>query len=240
MKHIIFLLLITFIASCSPYPTAQAVRIESGQDKQKDKQENEIEAEEENVYIRPDYDEETLKEHQEDVLAYQEMLNGDYSNPDKSPLLEEDFNQFKTLPFFPIDIDYKVEAKLIRTPDEKPFEMPTTTDRRPMYVKYGEFHFTMKGKEHQLDVYAGLQIQKMKGYEDYLFLPFTDETNKSTTYGGGRYLECRAPKKGDKVILDFNKAFNPYCAYNHKYSCPIVPKQNHISQEVTAGVMYKK
>ena len=72
-------------------------------------------------------------------------------------------------------------------------------------------------------------------YKDYLFLPFTDPTNGVTTYGGGRYLDLMIP--ATKVVqLDFNKAYNPYCAYSGNYSCPIPPEENHLEIEIKAGV----
>ena len=73
------------------------------------------------------------------------------------------------------------------------------------------------------------------GYEDYLFLPFLDNTNGETSYGGGRYVEGRIPE-GDILVIDFNKAYNPYCAYNEKYSCPIVPRENSVDENIEAGV----
>ena len=72
-------------------------------------------------------------------------------------------------------------------------------------------------------------------YFDYLFLPFLDLTNGKTTYSGGRYIDLRIPE-GDTIIIDFNKAFNPYCAYSHHYSCPVVPSENYLDFEVRAGV----
>ena len=72
-------------------------------------------------------------------------------------------------------------------------------------------------------------------YEDYLFLPFTDKTNGDSSYGGGRYLDLKLPE-GDSIIIDFNQAYNPYCAYNDKYSCPVPPKSNNLDIEVLAGV----
>jgi uncharacterized protein (DUF1684 family) len=72
-------------------------------------------------------------------------------------------------------------------------------------------------------------------YRDYLFLPFIDQTNGEETYGGGRYVDLRIPE-GDTLIIDFNKAYNPYCAYNKKYSCPLVPAVNELKTSVTAGV----
>ena len=72
-------------------------------------------------------------------------------------------------------------------------------------------------------------------YEDYLFLPFLDETNGLESYGGGRYINVRIPE-GDTMIIDFNKSYNPFCAYNDKYSCPIVPRENYLKTRIEAGV----
>jgi uncharacterized protein (DUF1684 family) len=74
-----------------------------------------------------------------------------------------------------------------------------------------------------------------EGFEDYLFLPFLDDTNGETSYAGGRYLDLRIPKN-DLIILDFNETYNPYCAYNERYSCPIVPRENYIPLKIEAGI----
>lgn len=167
--------------------------------------------------------------------TYQEELNSQFADSLKSPLTKEDLQDFKGLDFFPIDEKYIVSAKFIRLKNQKPFEMPTTTDRKPMYIKYGELHFTIDEKEMVLLVYQNIELSKRKGFKDYLFLPFLDITNGNETYGGGRFLDMKIPKN-KKVIIDFNKAYNPYCAYNHKYSCPIVPLENELPIAIKAGV----
>ncbi|MCK5678470.1 MAG: DUF1684 domain-containing protein, partial [Flavobacteriaceae bacterium] len=86
-----------------------------------------------------------------------------------------------------------------------------------------------------LEIYQNQKLILTTDYEDYLFLPFTDKTNGESTYGGGRYLDLKIPD-GDTTVIDFNKAYNPYCAYNHKYSCPIPPKANQLDVEINAGV----
>lgn len=166
---------------------------------------------------------------------FQKELNEEYANPETSPLDKEDLKDFKELEFYEIDPDYVVQASFVRTPMESPFTMKTSTDREPVYVKYGEVYFTLKGKEYQLNVYQGLELQKDPDYYDYLFLPFTDLTNGRTTYGNGRYLDLRIPES-DSIELDFNKAYNPYCAYSSKYSCPIPPAENDLDTEILAGV----
>lgn len=176
----------------------------------------------------------------ENSLKYQQQLNKDYANPEESPLTKQDIKKFKSLDFYPIDMAYCVEAKFTRTADEKPFAMPTTTDRKPMYIKFGEVVFTLNGKEHKLDVFQSLDLIKLEKYKNDLFLPFTDLTSGNGSYGGGRYVDLKQPT-GTTMFIDFNTAYNPYCAYNHIYSCPIPPAQNDIKAEIKAGVKeYKK
>jgi len=171
----------------------------------------------------------------EKSVAYQDQLNKEYADPKESPLAKTDLKDFKSLDFYPVDMAYCVEARFVRTPDEKPFLMPTTTDRKPRYVKYGEVYFTLLGKECKLDVYQSLDLIKIEKYKDNLFLPFTDLTSGNGSYGGGRYIDLKLPKN-DIITIDFNTAYNPYCAYNHIYSCPIPPPQNDLQVEVRAGV----
>ena len=169
------------------------------------------------------------------IAEFQKKMNEDFKDPEHSPLKEKDRKRFKTLEFFPADTSFYVVAEFVRTPYETPFEMPTTTGRKPVYVKYGEAYFTLYGKEYKLNLYQNQELTKNPEYEDYLFMPFTDLTNGVTTYSGGRYIDMRIPQ-GKELIIDFNKAYNPYCAYNGKYSCPIPPAENHIDMEISAGV----
>jgi uncharacterized protein (DUF1684 family) len=171
----------------------------------------------------------------EAVVAFQKELNAEYADSVKSPLLKKDLKTFKALDFYPINGNFFVNAKFIRTPDEKPFEMPTTTSRKPMYVKYGEAHFSIDGKKFKVNIYQSLDLKKIEEYKDALFLPFTDLTSGVDSYGGGRYIDLKIPQ-GDTISIDFNTAYNPYCAYNHKYSCPIPPQENDLAIEIKAGV----
>lgn len=168
-------------------------------------------------------------------MKYHEQLNKEYADPSESPLTPKDLKKFKSLDFYPVNMAYCVEAKFVRTPDEKPFAMATTTDRKPMYVKYGELYFTLQGKQCKLDIFQNIDLSKKEEFKNYLFLPFTDFTSGNGSYGGGRYIDLQKPDT-DKMMIDFNTAYNPYCAYNHKYSCPIPPAQNDLQVEVKAGV----
>lgn len=170
-----------------------------------------------------------------DILKFQEELNAEFKDPETSPLADRFRINFESLDFFEPDTSYVVQAEFIRTPEALPFAMPTTTDRESTEVVYGIAKFTLNGKDHELEIYQSPELIKQAEYEDYLFLPFTDKTNGEETYGGGRYLDLTIPK-GDKIILNFNKAYNPYCAYNKKFSCPIVPKVNNLDTEIKVGV----
>lgn len=166
---------------------------------------------------------------------FQREINAKFKDAEQSPLKEKDRENFQGLDFFPFDDTYVVTADFKRTPDEKAFGMKTTTTRLPVYVKYGELSFTLKGKPYKLNVYQNQDLIKKEEYADYLFLPFLDDTNGNSTYGGGRYIDMRIPQ-GNTMVIDFNTAYNPYCAYNEKYSCPIIPRENYMAEKIEAGV----
>ena len=172
---------------------------------------------------------------EESLEEFQRNMNAKFSDPELTPLSKDDLAKFKKLDFFEIDSAFLVKAHFLRTPAEAPFKMETTTNRKPVYVKYGELYFNIKGKDFKLDVFQNQELISDPEYYNYLFLPFTDLTNGESTYSGGRYLDLRIPE-GDSIFLNFNKAYNPYCAYNGDFSCPIVPAENNLEIAVTAGV----
>ena len=166
---------------------------------------------------------------------FQREINAEYKDATLSPLKEEDRKEFEGLDFFKYDSTFVVDALFTRTTDELPFKMKTTTDRLPEYIKYGVLDFFLNDEIFQLNVYQNQELIKQEGFENYLFLPFSDETNGIESYGGGRYIDLRIPES-NKLIIDFNSAYNPYCAYNDKYSCPIVPRENYLRTRIEAGV----
>ncbi|MFD0796912.1 DUF1684 domain-containing protein [Maribacter chungangensis] len=169
------------------------------------------------------------------ILEFQESLNAEFKHPERSPLPDRFRSNFESLEFFAPDTNYVVTAKLVRTPEALPFLMPTNTGRTSEEVVYGVVTFNLKGKAYSLEVYQNPELIEDKDYEDYLFLPFSDHTNGDETYSGGRYLDLRIPP-GNSLVLDFNQAYNPYCAYNPKYSCPLVPAVNRLETSILAGV----
>ena len=169
---------------------------------------------------------------------YQQKLNATYKDGSKSPLKKNDLKNFDGLDFFPVDSSFIVKAKLVKTKNAKTFEMPTTTDRKPLYKEYGMLYFTLKEKKLELTIYQSQDEAQDEEYKDYLFLPFTDDTSGIHSYGGGRYMDVMISdeQKDGSIVLNFNNTYNPYCAYNEKYSCPLTPRKNHLDVEITAGI----
>ena len=178
-----------------------------------------------------------LRAQKKSSQEFQSELNQQYADTIKSPLTKEGLKKFKELPFFKIDEKYIVNAHFEKADKSTPFKMKTTTNRLPSYVNYGVASFEIDGKAFLLNLYQN-EIVGDNEYKDYLFLPFTDATNGNDSYGGGRFLDLKIPD-GDRIEIDFNKAYNPYCAYNHAYSCPIPPRENDLDIRIEAGVKYE-
>lgn len=172
-----------------------------------------------------------------DVQIFRAGRDSEFREKKESPLKEEDFLTFKGLNYFPVSKAWRVRATFTRTADEKFFEMPTSSGKTKTFVKYGVLTFRLAGKRWQLSVYQLEQAarDKFPEYADLLFVPFKDRTARSTTYGGGRYIDIKMPS-GTSVWLDFNLAYNPNCAYgSDRYNCPIPPRENNIDAAITAG-----
>ncbi|SIQ86217.1 hypothetical protein SAMN05880574_12925 [Chryseobacterium sp. RU37D] len=174
-----------------------------------------------------------------EIKRFQKKLNAEYLNPKETPLRGANFKYFKKHPFFPINSKYRLMAKLIKTENAVPFDLPTSSGNTKSYREYGKVAFEIDGKSYRLTLYQSLDLIKQEKYKDYLFLPFRDATNGKETYGGGKYMDLTIPK-GNTIILDFNKSYQPYCAYNaYDYNCPIVPEENKLPIEIRAGVIYE-
>lgn len=166
---------------------------------------------------------------------HQKQQNSFFKDASRSPLKPKDLKTFNGLDFFPIDSLFVVEAQLKRTPNMPFFDMKTTTDRVAKERVFGILSFTINNELYKLNVYQAAPEPDSETESDYLFLPFLDATNGTETYGGGRYIDLSIPE-GNQLIIDFNTAYNPYCAYNEKYSCPIVPRENYLPLKINAGV----
>ncbi|MFV0140972.1 MULTISPECIES: DUF1684 domain-containing protein [Empedobacter] len=175
------------------------------------------------------------------IQKYQTELATFYTDPKTTPLVDEEKTNFKGITFFPISEKYIVKAKFTPIKDGKVIPFPTSAKKIKNYKEYGTVTFILDNVEQTLTVYQSSPI--MEKYADSLFLPFMDETNGVTSYGGGRYLDLSTKDLGTKaneITLDFNQVYNPYCAYSKHYNCPIPPANNVLDIEINAGVSYHK
>lgn len=144
---------------------------------------------------------------------------------DESPFKGKDFEGLK---YYEPNSDYRVDAKRVLLTGEEFVTLATSTGTTRKYVKQALLIFELNGVTDTLTL-----LQNLEDPSD-LFLPFTDETSGGDTYGAGRYLPLE-PVSKEEIELDFNRAFNPYCAYSAEYSCPMPPRENHINTKVEAG-----
>lgn len=189
--------------------------------------------------VLPAFAQKEMSDAMTDIKKWQAELNAEYKDPDKTPLDYRSMNKFKGHDFFPIDTNFRIVATLIPFKDQPIIRFKTSGTLLPEYRKYGELQFVINGQPFHLNVYQSLSLIKKEEYKDHLFLPFTDATTDEETYGAGRYIDINLPKEDDTLLLDFNKAYNPYCAYSNNYACPLVPAENDISIKILAGVRYK-
>ena len=175
------------------------------------------------------------------VIEYQKNLTDTYADKEKSILSEDDRLKFVAMgghQFFAYDSNYRVIADLTIYPKPDRIAMKTSTTRIANYNTYGKATFIINGKEFQLLIYQDANAFSNKLYKDHLFIPYTDLTSGNDTYGGGRYLDLMIPKDKTKITIDFNKSYQPYCAYTDGYSCPIPPPENFIDHRIEAGIKH--
>ncbi|RZL17399.1 MAG: DUF1684 domain-containing protein [Pedobacter sp.] len=151
----------------------------------------------------------------------------------KAPLKAADMEH---LHFFDPDSAYNVIATVTLLQNEKPFQMPTFDGTSKEFIRYAEISFTLRDTLVKMTLYKSPTITANPVYRDHLFLPFTDRTNGKETYGGGRYVDLSSKDIiNGSLILDLNKAYNPYCAYSDGYRCPVPPEENDLPLHIRAG-----
>jgi uncharacterized protein (DUF1684 family) len=161
-----------------------------------------------------------LQEHRDQKDAY-------FASSRQSPIEDKDFGG---LNYYPENPALVFTARLEPSGEREVLELQTSTGDVQPYVRYGRVRFTHEGQEHTLTLFAAAYDAE----PDRLFLPFKDATNGTETYGAGRYLEVPLGT-GDTVTLDFNYAYNPFCAYSDRWRCPLPPFENHLTMPIRAG-----
>lgn len=170
------------------------------------------------------------------TMKHRKETDEEFRNAEESPLPIFRADEFIGLPYFEIDTNYYVQARFVKSEGGRPFKMKTSTDRIAEYNVFGLAYFVINGDSVNLTLYESITKEEGDGH---LFLPFLDETNGNETYSAGRYVGVDYPK-GDTLFINFNKAYNPYCAYSNRYSCPLVPRENRLPVSINAGVKYEK
>lgn len=151
-----------------------------------------------------------------------------FRNHEDSPFKENSL-PFKGLNYFPPNPDFIVNARIVPIEQKEIITLATSDNKEKKYEKFGYAEFDLLGKTNRV-----LLFQMEEPYADKLFLPFADETSTEETYGAGRYLELDKPT-GNSITIDFNLAYNPYCAYTEGYSCPFPPRENILEVPIKAG-----
>ncbi len=151
-----------------------------------------------------------------------------------SPLLAEQQAAFEGLSFFPYDSAFAFAVTLTPALERDTLRLATSTGEPREVVRFGTFSFAADGRRLRLAVFQPTEAAPGTGQALRLFLPFADATSGRATYAGGRYLDLD-PTPDGRYVLDFNYAYNPYCVYNPRYSCPLPPAENRLAVPVRAG-----
>ncbi len=173
-----------------------------------------------------------ISEWKERIQMEREQKDTFFSIHPQSPIPFNKREEFKGLDYYPPDPDYRFELKLNEYPEKRKIKMSYTRGEEQEFIRWGEFRFKIGGQEQVLQAY------KSSPEEERLFVPFRDATSGKETYGAGRYLDLEAERHHTaegKWVLDFNKAYNPWCAYSEKYTCPFVPPDNWLEVPMRAG-----
>jgi uncharacterized protein len=167
------------------------------------------------------------------IQLHRQHYKEEFITEERSPLKGNDTTYLR---FFAPNEKYRVTATFKDTPESKVFDMPTHSGKTKPFKLYGIISFTVKGKKETLHIYQNQNLLKDPKHKDHLFIPFTDATSNVSTYGGGRYIDLSTSDiQNDILVLDFNKCYNPYCAYADGYNCPIPPVENRLSIAIEAG-----
>lgn len=168
------------------------------------------------------------------IITHRLHKDNDFANPEKSPLSKDHLPLFEGLAYFYPNPSFRFNARFEIDTSGQAFPMPTTGSRLPLYRKYGRIYFNIGDTALVLTAFQNLDyLEANPGYKN-LFIPFKDYSNGKETYEGGRYLDVDIPLS-DSLTLDFNYAYNPYCAYSERWSCPIPPDENFLKVYISAG-----
>ena len=155
------------------------------------------------------------------------------SNP-QSPIPRETRHRMSGLHYFPLKPKYRFRVKLIPYANPERLVMTTSKGQQREYLRYGRLEFDIEGRRHILQAYMSTTVHAPHHGEESLFVPFRDATSGKESYGAARYLDLEF-NASNEYLLDFNLAYNPYCAYSEDYVCPFPPPENWLQVPILAG-----
>ncbi len=172
-----------------------------------------------------------------EIKQFRHQKDQFFATSPEAPIPAHERKQFQGLRYFEPDPAYRVDAELVRFPTAEIVQLGTTTGRITQHYRYGEARFTLGGRPCRLTVYKSVDAHEDHTDDDReLFLPFRDATTGQESYGAGRYLEVEEDSAGlDRVTIDFNLAYSPWCSYSEQYSCVLPPAENTLPVPVRAG-----
>ncbi len=171
----------------------------------------------------------------QEIQKFQVELNQQYLSKEHSPLSKKERKRFEGHSFFEIDLNFIVVAEFLFIEVEDTVEMPTSSGGAKLFRPYAKLRFKIGHEACELTAYQSLLLRETIEYRSYLFVPFRDATSGNESYGGGRYLDLVIPN-ATTVKLNFNLAYNPYCAYTTGYNCAIPPIENTLKIAIRAGL----
>ena len=167
------------------------------------------------------------------IGAWQKQYTKDLLADKRSPIKPGDV---KYMHFYPADRAFCVWGDVTVNPGSQPFLINTHSGKQKPFKEYGTITFKIKDTTQTLHIYQMVDMMSGKPNNDELFIPFNDRTNYEGTYAGGRYIDLSIKDiVNGQLLIDFNKCYNPYCAFSDGYSCPIPPDENHLHMSITAG-----
>ncbi|HUP27975.1 MAG TPA: DUF1684 domain-containing protein [Chloroflexia bacterium] len=169
---------------------------------------------------------------QRQIDAFRRQKDKFFLENEDSPILPEDRKQASGLNYFPFEEKYRVHATLVPEPHPGIFRVQTTTGDHKEYTRIGRLEFELDGQNLCLTAFMPPSNEPLHG--NRIFVPFRDKTSGKDSYGAGRYLDLNK-REGEEYLVDFNRAYNPYCAYSPYYSCPLPPGENTLPVEIRAG-----
>lgn len=172
--------------------------------------------------------------YESEMKKYRANYKQEFLTEERSPLKTK--KDLKHLDFYPVDSNFRVKAEYILSGFTDTLDFKTSSGKIKQYFPFAVMQFKINNEEFELTAYTSLQLMHDEKYKDYLFVPFNDFTNGEDTYGGGRYIDItKSEFKDGIVILDFNKSYNPWCAFATGYNCPIPPRENYLNTYIKAG-----